>query len=75
VKHTCNNRFVCNRCLDPFSSKERLQKYFNNGCDKFEPTRVILPEIKNNEIPYTIFKNYNRKFKAPAAIYMVILKH
>jgi hypothetical protein len=68
----CKNRFICNRYLYPFSSKDRLEKYIKNGCDKFEPTRIGLPKSKfehDMEIKPTIaFNDFRKKIPIPVFI-------
>jgi hypothetical protein len=39
-KHVCTKIFICNRYLHSFSSKERGDNHFKNGCDMFEPIRT-----------------------------------
>jgi hypothetical protein len=68
-KHVCDKRFICCRCLYPFSTKEGLENHITNGCDKFEPTRVVLPNKNNDEVPATTFEHFYRKIKVPAVIY------
>jgi hypothetical protein len=71
-RHTCKNHFICNRCLYPFSSKDRLERHIQNGCDKFEPVRIELPKSKyedNMEIKPTItFKDFHKKLPVPVFI-------
>lgn len=42
--HRHNKSFICERCLHPFSSKERCEKHKRDGCDMFEPTKIELPK-------------------------------
>ena len=45
--HTTDKRFICNRCLHGFSTKERLEKHVSYGCDMFDPIRTkMLNTIK-----------------------------
>ena len=74
-KHISKSTFACQNCLHCFSAKGLLEKHRNNGCDLFEPTKTVLPElIKCDDgtfIKPTIqFKNHIRKFKAPVVIYL-----
>ena len=72
--HTTDKRFICNRCLHGFSTKERLEKHLNNGCDMFDPIRTEMPHKTKTddgdyEDPVIAFKDYHKKIKAPVAIY------
>lgn len=69
-KHTHSSRYICNRCLHPFSTPERLNHHITMGCDQFEPTRSVLPVQKENgPVPSIKFEHHTRKFKAPVVIY------
>ena len=73
-KSRYSKRHVCVYCLHGFTTKQLLDNHIENGCDKFEPTRCVLPKcIKNDDGTYskpTIeFKNHARRFKFPVVIY------
>ena len=72
-KYACRKSYVCVNCCNIFSSQQVLDKHRLNGCNKFEPTKTVLPKkIKvgeNYENPVIKFKNHSRKFEAPVVIY------
>jgi hypothetical protein len=67
-KHTTHQKFICFRCLHPFSRRERLECH-KPDCDIFEPTKIDLPKIINDVIHTIKFGNFTLKFKAPVVIY------
>lgn len=70
---TSNKRFYCKRCIHGYTTKDLLAKHLTNGCLQIEPTKSVLPYIKNGVIP-TIsfndkFKNRYKQFSPPFRIY------
>ena len=70
---TTKKRFYCKRCIHGFTTKDLLTKHLTNGCLQIEPTKSVLPEIKNEVIPSIAFsdkfsKRY-KQFSPPFAIY------
>jgi len=68
--HASKASYACLNCCHQFSSKCLLESHKNNGCDMFEPTRVVLPnKLKNGNNPVIEFKHHTNKFKSPVVIY------
>jgi len=59
-------KYHCHYCLHGFTTQDILNKHINNGCATFGIQRTELPTKENNTLA---FKNFNKKIKAPMAIY------
>jgi hypothetical protein len=72
-KHVAKKSFVCVNCLHCFSTSDLLKNHRENGCDKFEPTKTVLPILTKVDDKYVIptiqFEHHRRKLKEPVVIY------
>jgi hypothetical protein len=74
-KHVSKVAYPCPNCLHSFSSKSLLTKHREGGCDLFEPTKTVLPQMIHDKekdtytTPTIEFNHHTRKFKAPVVIY------
>jgi hypothetical protein len=68
--HKTKNCYTCLNCTHQFSTQLLLDNHKANGCDMFEPTRIVLPEkLKDGSNPIIEFKHHTNKFKSPVVIY------
>lgn len=70
---TSNKRFYCKRCIHGFTTQELLSKHLTNGCLQIEPTKSVLPTIKDGVIPAISFSDkFSKRYKqfwCPFTIY------
>ncbi|CAG9840730.1 unnamed protein product [Diabrotica balteata] len=57
--------YICDRCLQPFSSAVQLEAY-TKDCVRINETAIKMPEESNKMLK---FKNFRNKIKAPFAVY------
>jgi len=61
-----HRKHYCLNCLHGFTAPELLADHKAGGCDLFEPTRIIMPDLDHAEVK---FKDYAKTIACPYVIY------